>query len=762
MPQKRVTIAQISDLHINRRVKQPIKDMLLRVLQKTHPDVLIISGDLANQPVWWQMKKAARLVKDIQDACAPIRTIVIPGNHDYKFWGNVGLRRLSRIAFEIYFRRDGLNQGLWWHLKERFRLTLNALWWRGQAMREPAFVDLFPDHPEWGLAVFAINSTSLAEMMAAGRVESHDLQQLYLRVDEASRDPGFTFFYKVALVHHHPAPIADAPSDGLARIQDSFMIFYNAGLFIRELSRRGFNLVLHGHKHVAGFLRVACEFEDQGRTVLPIAAAGTASHPAPDDTRGHHLRIIDIFDDDTARLHERFFSDDVEEKAESYSLDLESIEDVRRRRFVVFSRLRGYSARHVVKNVRITADGYTQVEIKELDCRVVGSASVRRIPLSLTSGRPSYVRGVMRSDDSSAYVRISFSKTQLHDIAGEISLEKDWTREDGPFHFGYSYRLMNGHVLTPQEFARHYGSSGESSEFASITCDGGCDLMTLNVQFPPNYDLKVLEFRATAEYVRAPLTGINDDRLDRGDVTPHDKEIARIGGSIRPEANGYVFTCPEPVPGMIYKLTWKFRELVGDPKQRLSVAAAFHATRQRLLEVAMNASTTAAAEFEKVRSILRDLASDIDSTIAGPPEQLSVSVMVFDESCQRLKFVGTSGKKLTSANFFSGESCAGFAFEKARYILYHAAKDRIGYFIHSEEWQDPKQLATPVVLACFPWFYGPENDGRKLVAGVVNVSTMVLTTKLLGLFDDPELERGVKMKRLQDLANLAAMRLISV
>ena len=67
MPQKRVTIAQISDLHINRRVKQPIKDMLLRVLQKTHPDVLIISGDLANQPVWWQMKKAARLVKDIQD-----------------------------------------------------------------------------------------------------------------------------------------------------------------------------------------------------------------------------------------------------------------------------------------------------------------------------------------------------------------------------------------------------------------------------------------------------------------------------------------------------------------------------------------------------------------------------------------------------------------------------------------------------------------------------------------------------------------------
>ena len=209
--QKRVTIAQISDLHINRRVTQPIKDMLKRVLQKARPDVLIVSGDLANQPVWWQMRKAAKLVKEIQDACPAVRTIVIPGNHDYKFWGNIGLRRLSRIAFETYFRKHCLNRGVWWHVKERFGLALNALWWGGQDMREPVSAELFPDHPEWGLAVFAINSTSLTEMMAAGKVESHDLQQLYWQVDKASQDSGFAFCYKIALVHHHPAPIADAP-----------------------------------------------------------------------------------------------------------------------------------------------------------------------------------------------------------------------------------------------------------------------------------------------------------------------------------------------------------------------------------------------------------------------------------------------------------------------------------------------------------------------------------------------------------------------
>ena len=754
-PQKRVTIAQISDLHINRKVKQPMKDMLKRVLQKIDPDVLIVSGDLANQPVWWQMKKAAKLVTEIQKECAPERTIVIPGNHDYKFWGNVGLRRLSRIAFEIYFRRDGLNQGLWWHCKERIRLALNALWWKGQAMREPVLVEPFQDHPNWGLAVFAINSNSLSEMRAAGKVNSHDLQQLYLRVDDASKDPAFAFSYKIVVVHHHPAPIADAPTDALARIQDTFMIFYNAGLFVREMSRRGFNLVLHGHKHVAGFLRVACEFEDEGRTVLPIAAAGTASHPAPDDTRGHHLRVIEIFDDDTALLHERFFGPDVEKKAESYSLVLENIEDVRRRRFVIFSKLRGYSAREVFKKVNITSDGYTQVDIKELDCRVVGSGSVPSIRVSLRCERPSYLRGVSPSDDSSAFVNIHFSKRELYKVAGEISLGKNWTRSDGPFQFGYSYRVMNGHVLTPQEFARHYGSAGESSEFASITCENGCELLTLNVQFPANYDLKALEFRATAEYVPAPLAGIDDERLDRGEVTLHDEETTRIGGSIRPDANGYVFTCPDPVPGMIYKLRWKFRKQAEGPQQKLALAAAFDATRQKLLEIASHASTTHAAPFAKVKAILRDLASDIDSKIPGPPEQMAVSVMVFDEASQRLKFVGTTSTDLTAVDFMSGESCAGFAFEKARSTLYHAEKDLTGYFIHPKEWPEPGKLGEPVVLACFPWFYGTEG-GRRLVAGVVNLSSMVKTTKLLSLFDMPEGEQGAKMKILEELANLAA------
>lgn len=385
--------------------------MLKSIVRKIGPDVLIVSGDLANQPVPWQMKKAARFIRDIEEECRKgnpkLRTIIIPGNHDFKYWGNLGLRRLTRIPFEVYFRRNGLDHTFLWRCWAGFKLRLNALWWRGSAMREPIIFDRLAEQPDLGVAFFALNSNTLSEMMAAGKVESLDLQQLFSKIDENASVPEFPFLYKIAVVHHHPLPIADAPTDAIARLQDSFMIFYNAGLFLRELSRRGFNLVIHGHKHVAGFLRVACQFPRLGRTELPVAAAGSACHPHPDDPRGNHLHLIELYDDDTATLESWFFSADVEKKEESFCYSLDTLSDVRRRRYAIFSRLQKYSCREVIKSVEITSGGYTAVQIDLLGCHVCTQEGLDRIPLSLTTERPSYIRGVALGDGSSAFVGIT-------------------------------------------------------------------------------------------------------------------------------------------------------------------------------------------------------------------------------------------------------------------------------------------------------------------------------------------------------------------
>lgn len=718
------------------------------------PDVIVISGDLANQPVPWQMKKAAGFVKEIKEQCKPALTIVIPGNHDFKFWGNVGLRRLSRIPFEIYFRKDGLDKKWWSRTGEALKLMFNALGWRGQSMREPVGIYLLPEKPDLGLAIFTINSNSLAQMMAAGKVESHDLQELYRKVEEAEKSPDFAFRYSMAVVHHHPAPLANAPLDALACIQDSFMIFYNAGLFVTELSRRGFNAVLHGHRHVAGFLRMSCEFRDTGRSTLSVIAAGTATHPAPDDTRGHEMNIIEIYDDDTARLEQRFYDANIDRKDESRYFALETLDDVRLRRNAIFRTKQKYYAGEIRKTVQITKDGYSEITNIYRDVRALTYDGVANIKFCFTTARPCYLR-FGGSSSTSAFETCELDEQTLYSVTGTLNLRKTYLPDSGSFRFGYRYRVMNGHVLTAEEFVRHYMGTSEVSEWSSISADVACDLATLNIQFPAEYNLDLLDFEVVAEYMPAPLKGI--EGLDFGLTKRHDSETERVSGYVQPQANGYELACPKPIPGMIYKLVWRFKDLNTDRNRNLVLAAEIADAKDRLLAMCQSPRTQAAElDHGYAEAIVRALVNDINSAIAATDEDLHIGIMVFDDDSRRLRTVYSNVPNSPVGDFYSGEGCAGIAFEKSRCVLYHAARDDIGYFIHQKEWEAETNLEEATVLLSIPWVHISEEDQSIYVVGVVNVSSTRRSTKLLSLFGKSGPDT---VKAIQDLANWAACRL---
>lgn len=540
------------------------------------------------------------------------------------------------------------------------------------------------------------------------------------------------------------------------------MIFYNAGLFLRELSRRGFNLVLHGHRHVAGFSRIGCEFPDLGRTVLPVAAAGTACHPHPDDSRGHHLHYVQIYDDDTARLTSWFFSKDVEKKPETFTYPLDTLTDVRRRRNAIFAASQKFSCREVTKAVEITADGYSSVRIDQKGCRVVPDQSLDCVPLSLTTSRPCYIRGLGVPEGSSAFAGITLAPQNIYAVKGTLNFGQRYTPESGLFDYGYCYRLMNGHALNADEFARHYNGTNLESEYASISCEGACDQLVLRVGFPPKYELQLLEFQTSAEYVPAPLQGVNDERLDRGETKPHDAETERIRSYLKIENDGAVLTCPEPVPGLIYKICWKFRRLADPPESDLVAYSAVAAAKERLLALAKQAKSDSnvSAQWLRARAILDELVGDINGDTA--PEELHVSVMVFDDASQRLRFVcaNTDPRKLPTGDFISGEGCAGFVFEKARNLLYHPARDALGYFIHSNERSDLTQAQEPAVLMSFPWIHNIEDSRKPIVMGVINVSSFVSTSKFLPLFSLPGPQKDQVMDKFQRLVTMAARRLL--
>ncbi len=751
---RRVRIAQISDLHINRKTSDSIVGMVKRILIEGKPDVLIVSGDLANQPVPWQMKKAAKIVRELTDACSASHVLTMPGNHDYKFWGNIGLRRLSRIAFEIYFRQEGLKFTWKQWFKTGTKLALNALWPWGKAMLEPVVAKTLD---EWGVSLFAINSNSLAFMMAAGKVEARDLQDLYDAVDATKR-----FHFKIALVHHHPAPLADAPYDALSRLEDSFMIFYNAGLFVREMSRRGVQLVLHGHKHVAGFVRLAMDFQDQGRRELVVAAAGSATHPDPDDTRGNHLHFIDIYDDDTAELESRFFSVDTESKESTRRYDIATIADVRRNRYTAYQESLGYSSNEIRKTVSITRDGYSNVKVEMSGARSVRKDGLSCLPVELKTWRPIYLRGLTLAD-ASALDRLAPHKDQLYEFSGKAVFGTPKVPSGGPFYFGYTYRLMNGHALTPGEFARHYSSRGLESEYVTMACDSASDVLTLTVEFPDGYDLSCVDFAAAARYISAPLAAASDPRFnDDSQFRDHVEETRRIEENLREEGQRRILTCPNPVPGFLYEIKWQFRTSNATPAlSQVALEQRCQAAKRNLLALASHSGDPAwAGKWEQARSILQDLVDDVAGRL-GVAGTLKASVLVFDEAVNLLRNVCVNGDphELPKGDFFSGEGCAGFVFEKGQPFVYHRRIDTIGYFIKSTERTD---LEDAEVLVTFPWTYRDHQAGPGVIAGVVNMSSTEQDTGMLRLFEFQPGGLKEVLDELQVLVDIAAQRLVTL
>lgn len=104
-------IIQISDLHIGGLFKQETFDTLVKEINDDlKPDVLIISGDLTDDGLYFQFEKAKREISRF--TCKNI--IVFPGNHDYRHTGYMLFREFFPIASpsgsKVYKFNDPTNQ----------------------------------------------------------------------------------------------------------------------------------------------------------------------------------------------------------------------------------------------------------------------------------------------------------------------------------------------------------------------------------------------------------------------------------------------------------------------------------------------------------------------------------------------------------------------------------------------------------------------------------------------------------------------------
>ncbi len=208
-------------------------------------------------------------MEDLATVCGldPEHVLVVPGNHDVKFYGNVGLRSLSRIPFHLYFRHP-LGLSFFEHFKLSLRWMWNALCPWGHALQDKL---IWRDKAKDGVALVGFDSNPLFEAFAAGKVSENQLTDFTAEMNTPRRAERWRHSLRIAVVHHHPLPIPFTSTTFGTRVAESLMVFYNAGTFLRQLGDAGIDLILHGHKHFSGFMRVSFDAPERGRQEMGSA-----------------------------------------------------------------------------------------------------------------------------------------------------------------------------------------------------------------------------------------------------------------------------------------------------------------------------------------------------------------------------------------------------------------------------------------------------------------------------------------------------------
>ena len=544
------------------------------------------------------------------------------------------------------------------------------------------------------------------------------------------------------------------------------MILYNAGTFLRTLCESQFHLVLHGHRHFAGFMRVSHDLQGQGTEQLAVAAAGSALHPHPDDFRGNHLNVVELYDDGTATLQSWFFAPDVHKKEVSSEHRIHTLGDVGRLRHARLRHETGLTVFEQKRTVKITADGYSLIQELMFNCRVAAGREVSSLPINIDVDKPCYVRGVqlLKPHGTPPQQKLVTGKTALRRFLGTIDFGGKFLPDHAPWSCGYSWRLLNGHALTAAEFSSHYRHAGESYaewEYASAMCETPCDLLTLVVEFPDKYDLAALNLDVEVRYMPEPLERITD--YDAARLQEHPEETTRVRDGLELCGNVVTLRCAHPIPGFLYRVRWSFREEPA-PTAALQVQERIRTANERLLQAARGHSPDL---YQRVRGNLEALARDVARKLApgapAPVETLDVSLMIFDDDENLLRFVCEAPgdiARLVEEALIPGEGCAGFAFEKIRPALYHPARDTVGYYISRQERMEVEGttgLTDKQCLLSLPWI-----EGSGIVVGAVTIGALRKDSVLLSLFDVPAEQQEKTIGILQALTGLALTAILRI
>jgi 3',5'-cyclic AMP phosphodiesterase CpdA len=780
-------LAHISDIHFGKTFNVPVWNNAKQRIKEFNPTIIIASGDFTDSPDLLLLLAAKFELEDLCNGFEPkAEFFIVPGNHDVLDFGNVWHPGAAWLFERVMFSdttqiranlessmgdKVGLNEKtlLWSGFPRTNRLNPHNWIWRSLGTKCDGRLQScdyrrggsqWPSksiHDQALIACFNSNASSVRQFVfATGNVEGDQITRIGSEIPHAecpccksrgsARSPPpaeSAILLRVAVLHHHPLPIAIRRSlvnQGTEARLEPFLILKNGADLIHELQRQRYDLVLHGHKHRPQFASVELRADDLEGYPLLVLAGGSTAH-RDEDPPCNTLR--DIGTEPNGRLTARTFEQGELQKDRIYR---EPLPVLKRRAFVGAIERAKISAEELFSKVIIEGVGHlrsldrtsglrVRKEGHTLDGMVINvtlSPDGQRLPLHLEDDCRSKV--TLAWEDSTGKSYKLDEPVVPRDAYCWLGMMQPLQSGSQPLTFGVEEAATNSIAMSRWEVderhrhKKHASGPPSYKEAIGFNITYPVERILLHLEFPVDLDGITPEVRCYRHPAAPnfPLRFRREERPLKEGPDPdylEDDELAKEEAKrLRYEAKDrrWILEIDRPIAGNRYTLQWSVPDLEASKK-----AGWFTQDYQKLLLTLGQAPDPSEPPDIRKRcdDLFKKLADELMTRFRSKNrnERQTAFLMVYDREKLRLRPVLTHISKGSlppgSYELPLGEGVAGAAF-LGRQILAWVNDPKSGSLIKPQ----PDNLNSQWVLA-LPIFYQEEKQGKDGAAGELKLET---------------------------------------
>jgi hypothetical protein len=711
-----VKIIHITDLHVGRKFNDDRWNDFSNLCSNLKPDLVIVSGDLVDNPFRWRLRNARDKLYQLRNRVAEAkkgdcRLIVIPGNHDTRITGLIPLARwrallglevllLAGLGVTGYFRSSFLMIVVAFLALLALDALLFSLFGRFSTYFSSEEAIIKPELLRFGktmVEIYPFDSASYPIVLAGGEIPSD--QFVSSKHKPPVYDPTAPPPYRIAVVHHHPLPI---PYDNPL---EETMILRNAGALLSELAKLRVRLILHGHKHNWNFARITVNAEQPEPHDIGVLAGTTLARgqrKADGAGYGFNLLVLDMYGNVKVTPYKS--------KGGTFDAGPEFfVEDI----VTCNRRLQGFAREHhgvecgLISSITdITADGDGTRRVEVMGFRVLNDgleydAQPGEV-MAEALGHIELLTAGPLGQSGPRQLHLRRTVTELRKQGGQLSFGRKIYASDNPFNYFYQYHAINSFAMSEQQFPLMYpkdsGPPIESTYFGTPVFP--CRELRMAVHFPQGFQIAGL-----------PELEIIDDQSGRrlNLLERYYRDALQFDRA----TNWISLNVVAPPPATVFKILWRLTADSPPAGQAIkSLAGLAKELESRLLEVRSGDTVTVDANtWSELSSVVTVLEKSMRNYFKLDPSQrdpLEVSIMVYDRSVNLLRVVlgnFPNDSKGWSLRLAYGNGIAGRAFKMNKIRLFVKAEaEQTGtpYYYYPVEGKTGKDAFPDEVVLAIP------------------------------------------------------------